>query len=133
MTAALGAVQTAVYARLAGDVTLAAMAPVYDEVPEGTAYPYVTISGLDATPDNALGELGSSVNITLNVWSKYRGYAQAQRIAARVDALLDHQPLSVAGYRDVSVLQQALRAVRDPNPEIRRVVAEYQVWLTQEG
>jgi hypothetical protein len=133
MTAALGACQTAVYGRLHGDATLAAMAPVYDEVPEGTAYPYVAISGLDATPDNTLGELGSSVVITLNVWSRYRGYAEAQRIAARIDALLDHQPLSVTGYRDVSVLQQALRAVRDPAPEIRRVVAEYQVWLTQEG
>lgn len=94
------AVQPAVYTLLHGDSTLLALAAVYDEPPEGSAFPYVVIGDFEEKPANRMGgKVGKEVTITVEAWTEARGAKSIQAILARVDALLDNAlTLSVTGY-----------------------------------
>lgn len=117
-------VQDAVRAALLADATLTDLIRgVFDWVEEGQAYPYIRIGEAIETPDNAHSSHGSNTVITLHVWSKYRGYAQALAIASRVRALLEHQPLTIAGHRHVATYYVSQQTITDPEPpgDIRHV------------
>lgn len=126
-------VQDAVLAALTADSTLMALIQgVYDWVKEDQAYPYIVIGEAVETPDNTHDSHGSNTVITLHVWSKYRGYRQALRIAARVRALLEHRPLTVTGHRHVATYYVSQQTITDPEApgDIRHVPISFRV-LTQ--
>ncbi|MCZ4605376.1 DUF3168 domain-containing protein [Streptomyces sp. Lzd4kr] len=123
-------VQDAVLAALTADATLMALIRgVFDWVKDDQPYPYIAIGEAVETPDNTHDSHGSNTVITLHVWSKYRGYAQALTIAARVRALLEHRPLTVAGHRHVATYYQSLQTITDPEPpgDIRHVPISFRV------
>lgn len=125
-------VQQAVLTTLTADSTLMALIRgVYDWV-EDQAYPYIVIGEAVETPDNTHDSHGSNTVLTLHVWSKYRGYAQALTIAARVRALLEHRPLTVVGHRHVATYYVSQQTITDPEPpgDIRHVPISFRV-LTQ--
>jgi hypothetical protein len=132
MTAALWPLQQAVYAKLTGHAPLTALVSgVYDEVPENVAHPYVSIGSITETTDDAHNQRGLEANVVLHVWSKYRGFKEAAGILAALDGALDRQPLTVAGFRDVSIAHQQHTQLRDPDPDIRHINVSYRVWLTK--
>lgn len=93
------ALQTAIHAALIDDATLMALvAGVHDHVPEGAAFPYVTI-GEDAV-DAFDGKTfrGAEHALSLHVWSRGRGRREAKAILARLRALLDQAALTVGGH-----------------------------------
>lgn len=129
----LNPLQIALYERLTGDAELMGLVTgVFDHAPEGQAQPYVTIGETLSTPDNAHGVFGRQVVATVHVWTRARGNAPGQAIAARIVALLDHRPLSVVGHRVVSVRCEFDQALRDPDPEIRHHVLRFRITTTQE-
>ncbi|MFG2307668.1 DUF3168 domain-containing protein [Streptomyces sp. NPDC048566] len=120
----------AVLARLTGDEELMSLATgVVDWVEEGRPYPYIVIGEAVETPDNSHDSHGSNTVITLHVWSKYRGYAQALTIAARLRALLEHRPLTIAGHRHVATYYVSQQTLTDPEPpgDIRHVPISFRV------
>lgn len=126
-------VQTAFYQRMVADAVLGGLVSgVFDEVPEGQAYPYVRLGAHLSIPDNAHGQFGRQITLTLHVWTKARGNAQGQAIADRIIELFDHQPLTVVGHRVVSVRCEFDQALTDPNPELRRHVLRFRTITTQE-
>ncbi|WP_228979718.1 DUF3168 domain-containing protein [Streptomyces sp. DH12] len=132
MTAALWPLQQAVYAKLTAHAPLMALVTgVYDHVPEAAAHPYVTIGSITETADDAHNQRGLEARLVLHVWSKYRGFKQAAQILAALDDALDRQPLTVAGFRDVSIAHSEHLLIRDPDPEIRHINVSYRVWLTK--
>lgn len=132
MTAALWPLQQAVYAKLTGHAPLMALVSgVYDEVPEQVAHPYVSIGSITENVDDAHNQRGLEASVVLHVWSKYRGFKEAAGILAALDAALDRQPLTVAGFRDVSIAHQQHTQLRDPDPDIRHINVSYRVWLTR--
>jgi hypothetical protein len=132
VTAALWPLQQAVYAKLTGHAPLMALVSgVYDEVPETAAHPYVTLGSITETVDDAHNQRGLEASVVLHVWSKYRGFKEAATILAALDGALDRQPLTVAGFTDVSVAHQQHTELRDPDPEIRHINVSYRVWLTK--
>jgi hypothetical protein len=130
---ALLPLQAAVRTALKADTQLRGLVQgVVDWVDEGQAYPYIVLGEAIETPDNSHDSHGSNTVITLHVWSKYRGYAQALTIAARVRALLEHQPLTIAGHRHVATYYVSQQTLTDPEPpgDIRHVPISFRV-LTQ--
>ncbi|WP_329615012.1 DUF3168 domain-containing protein [Streptomyces brevispora] len=126
--------QGAVLAVLRGDSTLTALAPgVYDYVPEKAAYPFVVIGEALETPVNAHDRFGRETVMTLHVWSQHRGHSQGLAIAARITALLDHQPLTVPGLAHVVTRFEFSQTLTDPEPpgDIRHVVLRYRVITEQ--
>ena len=130
-------VQVAIYQRLTGDAALAGLVTgVYDEVPEGTAYPYVRIGDHLSIDDNAHGQYGREIPSTIHIWTQARGNAQGQDIANRIVELLDHQHRALsallAGHRVVSIRCEFDQALKDPNPELRHHVLRFRIITSQE-
>ncbi|MCM8550070.1 DUF3168 domain-containing protein [Streptomyces sp. STCH 565 A] len=126
-------VQDAVLAVLQGDSALMDLIEgVFDWVREKQPYPYVVIGEAIETPDNTHDSHGSQTVVTLHVWSKYRGYSQALRVASRLRALLEHRPLTVAGHKHVATYFVSQQTLTDPEPpgDIRHVPISFRV-LTQ--
>lgn len=134
-TSPVHAVQTAIYQRLKGDATLAGMVTgVYDYVPEGTSYPYVRIGDHLSIPDNTHDTYGREITATIHVWTRARGNAQGQAIAARIWELLDHRAgdVEVAGHRVVSIRQEFDQVLPDPDPEVRHHILRFRIQTEQE-
>ena len=62
---------------------------IYDEVPQGSSYPYVEI-GDETTIDAGLKDKdGQEFTQTIHIWSRYRGSKQIKEIAERGMELCD--------------------------------------------
>lgn len=122
------AVQRAIYRTLAEDDELQSLVSgVFDDVPEGTEFPYVVIGESTLIPDNYLTGFGREVRVTLHVWSQYRGFAEALEIADRVCQLLDHQPLAVEGWEHIATRLDFMETLHDPDPSLRHVPIQFSV------
>ena len=122
------AVQRAVYRTLTEDAELQSLVSgVFDDVPEGTEFPYVVVGESTLLPDNYLTGFGREVRVTLHVWSRYRGFAEALEIADRVCQLLDHQPLEVDGWDHIATRLELVETLHDPDPSLRHVPVQFSV------
>ena len=112
--------QTAIHARLTGDATLGGLLAgprVFDDVPRGAAFPYVTF-GLTSEKDWSTGsENGSEHVVTLHVWSRAAGRHEARTIVAAIKAALHDQSLALAGHRLINLRQEFADAQRDADGE----------------
>lgn len=127
-------VQLAIYARLTGDSALMDLiSDVFDYVPETAAYPFIVIGEAIETPDNRHGGFGRQTVVTLHVWTQHRGHSKGLAIAAKVTALLDHQPLTITGLDHIVTRFEFSQTLTDPEPpgDIRHVVLRYRVVTEQ--
>ncbi|MFE4717853.1 DUF3168 domain-containing protein [Streptomyces sp. NPDC056728] len=131
MATALRPLQTAIFGKLSASSALTSRAGVYDEVPEPAPFPYVSLGSITETPADAHDRQGLDALVTIHVWSKAPGFGEAYDIFAAVDAALDRVPLAVAGFADVSIRHEQHQALKDPDPLIRHINAQYRVWLTR--
>lgn len=132
----LSEVQTAMYSRLTGDTTLMALlTAVYDftAVPDDAAFPYVTIGDATETPLNAFGRRGYATRHLVHIWdSGYGGLLKAQTVLARLNFLLDQQPMTLATQSLVYLLFQQSHTLNDPGAnKVIHIVCEYEIF-TQE-
>ena len=88
-------VQTAIYARLAGAAALtlqlaAGAAGVCDHVPQGMAFPYVVLSGLQAQPGDTQQTHGYDITLSVASFSRGEGMKELRGVMAAIyDALHD--------------------------------------------
>ena len=92
MTDALFNAQQALYAALAASGAiqslLGATPSIYDHVPPGAAFPYMTFGAISVQPYDTKTETGFEQIVTLDIWSRYRGSKEAKDILqAAYDAL----------------------------------------------
>lgn len=128
------AIQAALYEVLSEDATLSGMVTgVHDDVPEDAALPYVVIGDFIEVPRNSQDRRGWETLATLDVWSNYRGNWEAADIAARLAALLDHQPLTLPGYHHVVTRFEFSQTLRDPDdPKLRHVPVRFRIVTEEE-
>lgn len=135
----LNPLQKALVAKLKADATLVALLGnvdrVVDQPREGMPFPYVRVGDHLSIPDNDLTSFGRNITETLHIWTRVRGNATGQDIAARINALLDHQVsgLTVPGHRVVSIRNEFDQALTDPDPEIRHHVLRFRVITSQQA
>lgn len=89
----LGPLQQAVYTWLANDPALAALAKVYDQVPQSTTFPYVEIGELSSVRDPTLGRADRLATVTVFAWSQAFGYKQLEDILEELLRLLDEEDI----------------------------------------
>jgi hypothetical protein len=102
-------IQTAIYNKLspAGviDSQLAAQGftGVFDirNVPEGQSFDYITIGDSLERPKNTLGRRGYLARTIIHIWSRQAATAPTTAAAARMNALLDQRPLTLATHTHV--------------------------------
>lgn len=131
MTALAWTLQTALYAVLGEALADAgpggAAVPVYDAVPEGAAFPYVTI-GDDVVTDGPYLDLESEdVTATVHVWSQYAGRREVKLIAGRIKAALCGQPLDVPEVEHVRF--ESLTVIEEPGGAVRHGALVFTILL----
>ena len=100
--------QKAIFTALNGNTSgvNGANVPVYDDVPQGTSYPYVLI-GEETTANNGSKTLdGVEHTQTIHVWSQYRGRREIKEIMGSVYENLHNADISVSGATLVNCRQE---------------------------
>jgi hypothetical protein len=73
--------QASLYARMASHTPLVSkISGIYDEVSEGTPYPYVTIGNPTVNDWGSYTTEGEDITFTLHVWSDYNGKKEVYEI-----------------------------------------------------
>ncbi|VVO30415.1 DUF3168 domain-containing protein [Pseudomonas fluorescens] len=106
------ALQKALFDKLSASLTV----PVFDAVPAGTPYPYVTLDY--EVSDNASpvsGKKRENRLFYLSVWSNYKGQAEVKRINSEIAAALDEIPLPLSTGTAVSVRVLHTGTNREPD------------------
>lgn len=94
MKSPLFELQKAIFGRLA-----VVSCPIYDAVPQGAAFPYVTIGEDTAVDWGSKTTDGQEVTVTLHQWSRYNGMAEVKQIGGEVIELMTVTPLIMTGFK----------------------------------
>jgi hypothetical protein len=125
-------IQEAIFERASNDDGLQALsAETFDWVEESAKPPYVVVGEAFTTPDNTHGSIGWITIATLSIWSKERGFREANQIKDRLIELFDHQPLEIDGFHTVEVRFEFDQTLRDPQPTLRRALLRLRVQTEQ--
>jgi hypothetical protein len=106
MSAALLALKKAVHAALREDAAFVALAGgerIFDHPPPAAKLPHVAFGYASVLDSATATEEGSEILLTLDVWSRAQGSAEALAIAGRVAAVLHDAPLVPEGYHLVNI------------------------------
>ena len=119
-------VQTAVLAKMTGDVVLMGrITGVFDEAPSAQAYPYITFGQKDELPWNVFQKHGWEVILALDIWTAIAGGDVHMSIADDIGRLFnDPLPLlALANY--VNVLCQVAQVITmtDEVVSVRHTIA----------
>ncbi|MGE8941217.1 DUF3168 domain-containing protein [Leptospira interrogans] len=120
MTTASWALQKAVHAALTAnaDVIAALGGPrIYDHVPRGASYPYLTFGQMTARDWNSGDEAGDEHVVTLHIWSQAAGRGQAQQIIWAVREALHDRDLVLDGHRLINLRHEFSEARRESDGE----------------
>ena len=125
--------QQAIYTALTGDPTLMALITgVHDHVPQGAAFPYVTIGESTARDWGAAGVSGIEATLTLHVWSRTRGHKELKQIMAEVHRILHDADLTVTGHHLVYLRFVFARTTRDSDGATHHGLSRFRA-LTNEA
>ena len=128
MSSSSWALQQSIFAALAANATLVALLGgprVYDDVPQASAFPYLTF-GHSLVRDWSTGsEDGSEHVVTLHVWSQEKGKKEAHEIMGAVRTALHDQALSLAGHRLVNLRHELSEARREPDGDTTHGIVRY--------
>ncbi|HMA26082.1 MAG: DUF3168 domain-containing protein [Solirubrobacterales bacterium] len=130
------ALQAGLYALLSQDTELAALADVYDYVPEDAAMPYIVIGEMTSADDSAHGSPGRQTQATFHTWARARGFQAANEIGAAIVALLARQQADldaqVADHTVWAIRHDFSQTLRDPDPEVRHRVDRFAIFTRQD-
>ena len=128
MSTSAWALQQSVFAALASDAPVLALlgAPrIYDDVPQGAAYPYLTFGQSTLRDWSTGGEEGDEHVVTLHVWSRGGGRKETHAIMSALREALHDQPLTLAGHRLVNLRHEFSDARREPDGDTYHGIVRY--------
>lgn len=91
--------QKALYVKLAAHsdlITSLGGARLYDEVPAGALYPYVTFGAAISTPLGGMGHESAEHELTLDVWSQRRGSGQAKQVLTALAIAFEQESFTLS-------------------------------------
>ena len=121
--------QKALYAKLNGNVIDddGNVVTIYDDVPQGAAYPRVVIGEETASNNGTKSLDGLEHTVTIHVWSQYRGRAQLKQIIQSVYENLHDADITVAGADAVNVRQEFSTTLSENDNITRHGVMRFRV------
>lgn len=117
------AIQKAVYERLTDQLNV----PVYDDVPQNTKLPYVTIGEDDSEAWDTDDSLGLDTDITIHVWSEYAGRKEAKELMGQIYNALNRHELVVDGMHTVDCIFEYQDIFLDPDGVTRHGVIRFRL------
>lgn len=117
--------QKAIYAALTAASPLTSLlaagsSSIYDHVPAQSAYPYVVIGDMTASPHAAVGMEGRDALCDILVFSRAAGYREVKVIMAATAAALDDATLVLDGHDVVLCRLTASEVAPEDAGDIRR-------------
>jgi hypothetical protein len=109
--------QGAILARLKADPAVASLvaARIYDSVPQGATFPYVTFGPVQSLTDDADCITGLEIAQQIDVWSRAPGFPEAKRIVDAVRAALHDAPIVLTENALVYLEHRTTDTRRDPD------------------
>jgi hypothetical protein len=98
---------------------------VYDDVPEGTTYPYVVIGEETATEIGTKDKDAHEHTLTIHVWSQYRGRKEIKNIMSQIYTLLHNVAISVTGASLVQIRHEFERTLLENDGITRHGVMRF--------
>lgn len=112
--------QQAVHAAISTDpgvVGLIGPPRLFDDVPQGTPFPYLTLGQSIVRDWSTSTDTGDEHTFTLHVWSRASGRKEVHDILGALRAALHNRSLALAGHRLVNLRHEQCEARRDPDGE----------------
>ncbi len=128
MSSASWELQKSIHAALSGTGALSALLGgpcIYDDVPRGVEFPYVTLGESTVRDWSTGSEDGQEHVVTLTVWSRANGEREVHQIMAVIRTALHDVALTVAGHRLINLRQDFSDARRDADGETYRGLLRY--------
>jgi hypothetical protein len=120
--------QKAIFDALSADAALTALLEpgrIYDDVPQGSPLPYISLGQATAQDWSTGSEEGTEHLLTVHVWSGARGKKQAHEILGAIRAALHDRPLTLAGHRLVNLRHEHSEVRRAPDGETIHGLARF--------
>jgi len=127
------AVQTAVFTKLNGDAPLkAAITGVFDDVKQGTEYPYVVIGEDNHANVDTDDVLGNQVAIVIHTWARANdksGRKETKIIQGLIYDALHRATLTYAGFNFISITQVNSESFLDADGHTRHGVQTFNLLI----
>jgi hypothetical protein len=109
--------QVAIVARLRATADLSSVVGnrIYDVVPDGAEFPYITLGTVDETSDDADCIDAFELSMDIDIWSREPGFQQCKTISDAVRNALRCPDLELATNALVYFNHRQTRSFRDPD------------------
>ena len=123
--------QEALYSTLKNDNTLTSTlgAGVYDDVLEGSTYPFVELGNETAIDFSTKDVDGAEFTSIIHVWSQYAGAKETKQIMDRIHDLLHNSNLTVTGFNLINLRFEFSDILRDPDGKTRHGVMRFRALI----
>lgn len=124
---------TALTDLLADDPRFSGSVPaVYDHVPQEAVFPYVVIGDDMSVDFDTDDTTGSDTEVTVHVWSQFRGRGEVKKIQREIHNALHRHDLSVDGsVTTVTAESEEARSLVDDDGLTRHGVQDFRVLLQE--
>lgn len=95
---------------------------LYQDVQADPAFPYITIGETQDLPDLAECVDGWEIYLTLHIWSRAGGYAEAKQIGAALDDALHNASPALTNNRCLLIERHSTHYLTDPDNVTRHGV-----------
>lgn len=119
-------IQKAVFAKLS-----ALSYPVYDDVPDNAAAPYVVIGDDTLIEFDSDGISGFEATVTIHTWSTYRGKKQIKEMQGAIYDLLHRAELIVSGYNFIGCDSEYSESLLDADGVTRHGVQRFRILIRE--
>lgn len=136
MASAAAELQKAIHAVLTGDPGLTDLlggGRVYDFAPERARFPYVTIGRTSVYDWSTGDDSGSEHLVTLHVWSRARGKAEAHAIIEAAERALGGFSPPLDGHRVVGLFREFAEVYFDEEMELQHGLLRYRALLERQA
>ncbi len=122
------ALQKAIFQTLEADAALTALlgaGKIFDDVPQGAAFPYLTIGQSTARDWSTSSEAGFEHNLTLHVWSKSHGRKQVQETLGAIHDVLHDANLTLEDHNLINLRHNYTEIRRTPDGKAYHGLTRY--------
>jgi hypothetical protein len=128
MPSASSSLQQSIFSTLSANAALTALVGsdrIYDDVPQGSPLPYLTIGQTTVRDWSTATEDGNEHILTLHVWSGAKGKKETSEIMGAIRNALHDQPLALTGHRLVNLRHEFSEARRAADGETIHGIARF--------
>ncbi len=132
MASATWDLQQAIHAKLSVDATVLARLDgprIFDDVPQGSAFPYVTLAAFTARDWASGTEPGTEISFTIHVWSRGAGHKQSHQIADAVREALHDASLTLSDHTLVNLRHESSDTRRERDGDTYRAILRFRAVL----